>query len=78
MVRAVNEPRNHAAQVPEPDVHCDADAALRRPANVVAVPGDGLRDVGVDARCGEEAGEVLRWVVVCAQEDCEADHALVC
>lgn len=55
----VDESGHDTAEVAETDVHGDTDTALGGATDVVAVPGDTLRDVGVDARGHEEDTGVL-------------------
>jgi hypothetical protein len=57
------------------DVHGNANTALEGAADVVAVPGDTLGYVGVDAGSDEEAGKVLGAVAFNAGQDSEADNA---
>jgi hypothetical protein len=49
------------------------DAAFCRSADVVAVPGDSLRDVGVDAAGDEEDSNVFYDVVLAGDQHDEAD-----
>ena len=76
--RAVDVRGDHTADVAEGDVHRHSDAAFGRAADVVAVPGDALRDVGVDAAGDEEDANVFDGVVLRGDEHDEADEAAVC
>jgi hypothetical protein len=53
------------------DMHGDTDSSLQRSTNVVAVPGNTLRHVGVDARGNQEAGEILGTKAFGASQNCE-------
>lgn len=78
IVLAVNEAGDSTTEVTEADVHGNTDTALEGTSDVVAVPGDTLRDVGVDTAGDHEGGEVLGTVRVDSSEDDEADHAIEC
>ena len=62
--RAVNVSGDDTADVTECNVHCHANATFGRAADVVAVPGDALGDVGVDAAGDEEDADVFDGVVL--------------
>ena len=81
----IDEPRDRATKVAETDVHRDPDAAFHAAADVVSVPRDALRHVGVDAGGEEEAAGVFDVVFLLAgcrdehdepdyRDDVEADH----
>jgi len=78
----VDETGKHTTEVTETDVHGDTDTALGGSADVVAVPGDTLGHVGVDAACEEEGAGVFDVGVgggdqedqTCDGEEGEADH----
>jgi hypothetical protein len=53
------------------DMHGNTNSSLQRSTNVVAVPGNTLRHVGVDARGDQEAGEILGTKAVGASQNCE-------
>ena len=76
--RAVNVRGDHTTNVAEGNVHSHSDTAFGRAADVVAVPGDALRDVGVDAAGDEEDANVFDGVVLRGDEHDEADEAAVC
>ena len=50
----VHEARDGAAEITKAYLHGHADGALDATANVIAVPGRDLADVGIDARSCEE------------------------
>lgn len=70
---AVDVGGNNTTDVTEGDVHGHSDAALGRAADVVAVPRDALRDVGIDAAGDEEDADVFDGVVLGRDEHYEAD-----
>jgi len=76
VILAVNEAGDGTTEVTEADVHGNTDTALKGTSDVVAVPGDTLRDVGVDTTSDHEGCEVLGTVGVDSSEDDEADHAI--
>ena len=76
VILAVDETRDGTTEVTEADVHGNTDTALEGTSDVVAVPGDTLRDVGVDTACDHEGGEVLGTVGVDSSKDDEADHTI--
>jgi hypothetical protein len=61
--------------VAECDVHCHSDTAFGRAADVVAIPGDALGDVGVDSAGDEEDADIFDGVVLGGDEHDEADEA---
>ena len=75
--RAVDVGGNNTTNVAEGDVHRHADTAFGRAADVVAVPGDALGDVGVDAAGDEEDADVFDGVVLGGDEHDESDEAAV-
>jgi len=75
---AVDVRRDDTADVAKSDVHGHSDATFGRAADVVAVPGDALRDVGVDAAGDEKDADVFDRVVLGGDEHYEADEAKVC
>jgi len=75
---AVDVGGDHTTNVAEGYVHCHADTAFGRAADVVAVPGDALGDVGVDAAGDEEDADVFDGVVLGGDEHDEADESGVC
>jgi hypothetical protein len=76
LLRLEQESGDTAAEVTAADVHGDADTALGAAADVVPVPGDSRRDVGVDARGGEEAADIFDFGVVGGDEHREADYSV--
>ena len=56
-------------------MHGDADTTLGGPANVVAVPGDTLRDVGVDTASEKEDTGVLDMRVVGSNLENDTEHS---
>lgn len=58
----------------ETDVHGNANTALDRSANVVAIPSDTLRDIAVDAHDNEEASHVLDSLNANSSQDGESKH----
>lgn len=75
ILREVQVRRDGTTQVAKPYVHGDAYSALQGAADVVAVPGDTLGDVGVDAAGEEKAAGVLDSIVVGDYEHQEADDS---
>jgi len=51
--------RDGTTEVAKADVHGDTNTALQGAADIVAIPGNTLRHVGVDARREEEATSIL-------------------
>jgi hypothetical protein len=68
---AEDESRNGTAKITKADMHGNTNSSLQRSTNVVAVPGNTLRHVGVDARGDQEAGEILGTKAVGASQNCE-------
>ena len=62
--RAVDVRGDHTTNVAEGDVHGHSDTAFGRAADVVAVPGDALGNVRVDAAGDEEDADVFDSVVL--------------
>lgn len=75
---AVDVGGDHTANVTKGDVHRHTDTAFGGAADVVAVPGDALGDIGVDAAGDEEDADVFDGVVLGGDEHDEADEAAVC
>lgn len=76
----VDEGGDDTTTVTDTDLHGDADTALGRSTNVVAVPHDHDGDGGVDTTGGEEGSDVLcGWDLGGDQEDvaddCSSDEA---
>lgn len=57
------------------NVHGNTNTALEGTTDVVAVPGDTLRNIGVDTAGDEESSKVLGAVGVDSGEDDETDHS---
>lgn len=55
-------------------MHSDTNTSLEGTTNVVAVPGDTLRNVGVDTGADEESTKVLGTVGVDSGKDDETNH----
>jgi hypothetical protein len=78
LIAGEEEIRRHgSAEVAEADVHGNTDTTLERAANVVAVPSDTLRDVGVDTRGHEEAANVAHRAVLGNQKHYHADNSVI-
>ena len=56
-------------------MHGNGDGALRAVGYIIGVPGDALRDVGVDAASREECARVLYVCVRRANEENEAENS---
>jgi len=76
--RAVDVGGDYSADVAESDVHGHSDTAFCGAADVVAVPGDALGHVGVDATGDEEDADVFDGVVLGGDEHYEADESGLC
>ncbi len=63
-VVTIDEAGKNTPEVTEAYVHGDPDTALDGTADIVAVPGDTLGHVGVDAGGDDEAGEVFDMIVL--------------
>lgn len=70
--RQVDVRRHDAAAVAAHDLHRDAHGALRRPADVAAIPRHAERHLRVDADGGEHEPAVLRRRAARAREQREA------
>jgi hypothetical protein len=75
VARPIDVCGDYTSQVSEGYVHGHADAAFGRAADVVAVPGDSLWNVGVDAAGDEEDADVFYDVVLAGDQHDEADQA---
>lgn len=76
--RAVDVRGDHTANVAKGDVHSHSNTAFGRAADVVAVPGDALGHVRVDAAGNEEDADVFDGVVLGGDEHDEADESVLC
>lgn len=76
--RAVDVRGDHTTNVAEGDVHSHSNTAFGRAADIVAVPGDALGHVRVDAAGNEEDADVFDGVVLGGDEHDEADEAAGC
>lgn len=63
-IRTEDKARDGAAEVTHTNLHGNTNSTLQCTADIVAVPGNGLRDVGVDTSNNKEAREVLDLVVL--------------
>ncbi|KAH0294548.1 high-affinity nicotinic acid transporter, partial [Aureobasidium sp. EXF-3399] len=70
----VDERSKDTSEVTETDVHGDTDTALGGTTDVVAVPGDTLRNVGVDTASEEEDTGVLDVRVVGSDLEDDTEH----
>jgi hypothetical protein len=70
----VDEGSEDTAEVTETDVHGDTDTTLSGTTNVVTVPGDTLRDVGVNATGKEEDTGILDVGVIRADLENNTEH----
>lgn len=75
VVLAVDKARDSTTEVTEADVHGNTDTTLERTADVVAVPGDTLGNVGVDTAGDEESTKVLGAVGFDSGEDDETNYS---
>lgn len=69
----VDETGDDTTEIAEADVHSNTDTTLDGATNVVTVPGDTLRDVGVDTRGKEESTGILGTVVLSGNEKDKTD-----